>query len=357
MTKSIEKIIITGGSGFIGTNVIDYFIAKENVQVINIDCITYAGNEDSNKLHSENKNYFFEKTNICDINSLEKIFKTYQPTKVLHLAAESHVDRSIDSPIDFINTNVIGTYNLLEVSRKYLSEQKKTTTKNFKFHHVSTDEVYGDLEKESHPFKETNQYLPSSPYSASKASSDHLVRAWHRTFDLPSIITNCSNNYGPFQYPEKLIPLTIINALLGRDINVYGEGDQIRDWLYVEDHAAALWEVLNHGELGEVYNIGAKNEIKNLDVVSIICKLLDEYFAKSSEKESFSKLIKFVKDRPGHDKRYSIDSGKINKSLGWMPKESFESGIRKTILWYLDNEWWWKKDNLLNNSSRLGILE
>ena len=357
MSSTKETILLTGGSGFIGTNVIRNFLSKGNIKIVNIDCLSYAGTEESNKEFNASNNYIFEKVNICNAKDLNNIFATYKPNKVLHLAAESHVDRSIDNPIDFINTNVFGTFNLLETSRKYFVELDETRKKKFLFHHVSTDEVYGDLEISDNPFKETNQYKPSSPYSASKASSDHLVQAWHRTFNLPTLITNCSNNYGPFQFPEKLIPLTIINALRGKKIQIYGKGDQIRDWLYVNDHAEALWEIINGGDIGEVYNIGGNNEMKNLEVILAICRILDQIKSNKSSESSYKDLICFVEDRPGHDKRYAIDSTKLTESLNWMPKESFETGIKKTVLWYLDNEWWWKKIIKFQKKERLGLIE
>ena len=336
-----ETILVTGGAGFIGSAVVRYLIQNTDHIVVNVDKLTYAGNLDSLKQVSNNSRYHFEKVDICDFFKLEEVFQKHRPTKVMHLAAESHVDRSITGPADFITTNIIGTFNLLEISRKYAS-----SLKSFRFHHVSTDEVYGDL---PHPdeyegdlplFTEKSSYRPSSPYSASKASSDHLVRAWARTYGLPVVVTNCSNNYGPFHYPEKLIPLMILNALHGKPLPVYGDGSQIRDWLYVEDHARALYKVLMEGKTGETYNIGGFNEKRNVEVVNTICKILDEVHP---ARESYSKLITYVADRPGHDRRYAIDSSKIKNELGWEPQETFESGIRKTVLWYLDNEKWWKK--------------
>lgn len=341
MKNEVETILVTGGAGFIGSAVIRFLISNTDHRVINVDKLTYAGNLDSLSSVSDSSRYFFEKVDICDFAKLEEVFLRHRPTKVMHLAAESHVDRSITGPADFINTNIIGTFNLLEISRLHFLDQK-----NFRFHHISTDEVYGDLphpdeqEGELPLFTEKTSYKPSSPYSASKASSDHLVRAWARTYGMPVVITNCSNNYGPYHYPEKLIPLMILNALHGKPLPVYGDGSQIRDWLYVEDHARALYKVLMEGKTGETYNIGGFNEKRNVEVVNTICKILDEVHP---AKESYSKLITRVTDRPGHDRRYAIDSSKIKHELGWEPLESFESGIRKTVLWYLDNGAWWGK--------------
>ncbi len=335
------KILITGGAGFIGSAVIRYIINNTNHQVINIDKLTYAGNLDSLKSIAKNRRYFFKKIDICDKKSLSNIFNTYSPNLVMHLAAESHVDRSITSSSNFINTNIIGTYNMLEVSKDYYKGLPKKEKGLFKFHHISTDEVYGDLGPDDDPFTEETSYAPSSPYSASKASSDHLVRAWHRTFNLPVLITNCSNNYGPYHFPEKLIPLVISNALEGKSLPIYGSGNQIRDWLYVEDHANALYKVLTEGEIGETYNIGGYNEKKNIEVVKIICNLLDEF--KPLDNKSYESQIIYVSDRAGHDQRYSIDAKKIAKDLKWTPNETFESGIRKTVLWYLENQNWVNK--------------
>ncbi len=335
------KILITGGAGFIGSALTRHIISKTNDTVINVDKLTYAGNLNSLELVKDSDRYFFEKVDILDKQKIDQIFERYQPDKVMHLAAESHVDRSIDSAGEFISTNIIGTFNLLEICRKYLKSQKK---KDFLFHHISTDEVYGDLEDTDSLFTESTPYDPSSPYSASKASSDHLVRAWGRTYQLPYIITNCSNNYGPYHFPEKLIPHIILNALKGDHLPVYGDGKQIRDWLYVEDHAKALYLVVSKGKSGETYNIGGHNEKQNLEVVKTICSILDEVISEKPNKiESFHELIKFVEDRPGHDRRYAIDSSKIKNQLGWLPEESFETGIRKTILWYLENKNWWQR--------------
>lgn len=349
---SVEKIVVTGGAGFIGSAVVRYIINQTPHTVINVDKLTYAGNLDSLKSVSNSTRYNFERVDICDYNKLEEVFRKYKPTKVMHLAAESHVDRSIEGPADFINTNIIGTFNLLEVSRRYLSSEPQI---GFKFHHISTDEVYGDLphpdecEGELPLFTENTSYKPSSPYSASKASSDHLVRAWARTYGLPTLVTNCSNNYGPFHYPEKLIPLIILNAIHGKSLPVYGDGSQIRDWLYVEDHARALYKIVMEGKIGETYNIGGFNEKRNIDVVKTICSILDSIYPVvsnsniSSEIKSYFDLVTPVADRPGHDRRYAIDSTKIKNELGWEPLESFESGIEKTISWYLQNKDWWSK--------------
>ncbi|WP_338883808.1 dTDP-glucose 4,6-dehydratase [Xenorhabdus sp. TH1] len=339
------KILVTGGAGFIGSALIRYIINYTNNSVINVDKLTYAGNLESLKEIDGNPRYSFEKADICDRNRLDNILEQYQPDAVMHLAAESHVDRSITGPAAFIETNIIGTYVLLEATRKYWSSLDSEKKSAFRFHHISTDEVYGDL---LHPdevlnktelplFTETTAYAPSSPYSASKASSDHLVRAWMRTYGLPTIITNCSNNYGPYHFPEKLIPLVILNALEGKPLPIYGKGDQIRDWLYVEDHARALYAVLREGKTGETYNIGGHNEKKNLDVVHTICDLLDEIVPKGS---SYREQIIYVADRPGHDRRYAIDAEKISCELRWKPQETFESGIRKTVEWYLANTQW-----------------
>mgnify|MGYP000754829278 CR=1 FL=1 len=341
------KILVTGGAGFIGSAVVRHIIENTHDSVVNVDCLTYAGNLESLISVDENERYVFEQVNICDRPELDRVFNTYKPDAVMHLAAESHVDRSITGPAAFIETNVVGTYTLLESTRKYWNNLDIAAKKAFRFHHISTDEVYGDLthpdevtaETELPMFLETTPYAPSSPYSASKASSDHLVRAWFRTYDLPTIVTNCSNNYGPFHFPEKLIPLVILNALDGKELPIYGEGDQIRDWLFVEDHARALYKVVTKGKIGETYNIGGYNEKRNIEVVKAICNILDEISPKNS---SYAEQIKYVKDRPGHDRRYAIDASKINKLLGWSPKESFETGLRKTIIWYLKNLSWCK---------------
>ena len=336
-----KKVLITGGAGFIGSAVVRHIINKTNDIVINVDKLTYAGNLESLESISDSKRYFFEKTDICDKYRMQEIFKKYQPDLIIHLAAESHVDRSIDGPSDFIETNIIGTFHLLETARHYWMQLDESRKDKFRFHHISTDEVFGDLEPLSPAFTEKNAYRPSSPYSSSKAASDHLVRAWHRTYGLPVSITNCSNNYGPFHFPEKLIPLVILNALKGLPLPIYGDGAQIRDWLFVEDHAKAIYLVATTSAVGSTYNIGGHNEKTNLEVVNEICTLLDEYIEnKPNDINSFSDLITFVRDRPGHDSRYAIDASKIHQDLGWIPEESFESGIRKTILWYLKNEKW-----------------
>jgi len=338
------NIIITGGSGFIGSCLVKEFLKNSSINILNIDKLTYAANQDSLIDVAGNSRYSFKKVDILDSDSLEKIFKDFKPNAIMHLAAESHVDRSIFSPREFINTNIIGTFNLLEESRRYYNSLDKFSKANFIFHHISTDEVYGDLEGPSDLFTEETHYAPSSPYSASKASSDHMVRAWNRTYGLPVIITNCSNNYGPYQFPEKLIPLTILNALMGKTLPVYGNGLQVRDWLFVEDHAKALINVLMEGEIGETYNIGGHNEKTNIEVVESICKLLDELTPiKPVGLKNYHDLISFVKDRPGHDERYAIDASKIRNKLGWIPEESFESGLLKTVVWYIDNKVWWER--------------
>src|SRR5690554_4447149 len=374
------KILVTGGAGFIGSAVIRHIINSTQDSVINLDKLTYAGNLESLTEVSDNERYVFEQVDICNRAELDRVFKQHQPDAVMHLAAESHVDRSIDGPAEFIQTNIVGTYNLLEAARAYWSELSSDRKQSFRFHHISTDEVYGDLphpsdikseelsEKSEHSsqltpkplplFTEQTAYAPSSPYSASKASSDHLVRAWLRTYDFPTIITNCSNNYGPYHFPEKLIPLVILNALEGKDLPIYGKGDQIRDWLYVEDHARALYKVVTEGEIGETYNIGGHNEKTNLEVVETICAILDELVPRNesnvrsegsgvksedtptSPLTPYSSLITHVTDRPGHDRRYAIDATKIANELNWQPIETFETGIRKTVQWYLDNQQW-----------------
>lgn len=405
------KILVTGGAGFIGSAVIRHIINNTQDSVINLDKLTYAGNLESLIEVSDNERYTFEQVDICNRAELDRVFKQHQPDAVMHLAAESHVDRSIDGPAEFIQTNIVGTYNLLEAARAYWNELDSERKQTFRFHHISTDEVYGDL---PHPndepannvgqadsevgrssarqvslkadlqkgelplFTEKSSYAPSSPYSASKASSDHLVRAWLRTYGFPTLITNCSNNYGPYHFPEKLIPLVILNALEGKPLPIYGKGDQIRDWLYVEDHARALYKVVTEGKVGETYNIGGHNEKTNLEVVETICDILDELAPKvtnvgrasarhvglktdlqataSNNADSYKSLITHVTDRPGHDRRYAIDASKIAKELGWKPKETFESGIRKTVQWYLDNQQWCK--NVQDGSyqrERLGV--
>ncbi|HHF3039847.1 TPA: dTDP-glucose 4,6-dehydratase [Vibrio diabolicus] len=338
------KILVTGGAGFIGSAVVRHIIRDTQDTVINLDKLTYAGNLESLVDVSDSERYYFEQVDICDRAELDRVFSEHQPDRVMHLAAESHVDRSIDGPAAFIETNVMGTYHLLEAARQYWSSLDEARQSAFRFHHISTDEVYGDLEGTDDLFTETTSYAPSSPYSASKASSDHLVRAWQRTYGLPTLVTNCSNNYGPYHFPEKLIPLMILNALDGKPLPVYGDGMQIRDWLFVEDHARALYKVVNEGEVGETYNIGGHNEKANIEVVKTICSLFEELRPnKPAGVESYESLITYVKDRPGHDVRYAIDATKIAQELGWTPEETFESGIRKTVEWYLSNPQWWQR--------------
>ncbi|HIL40163.1 MAG TPA: dTDP-glucose 4,6-dehydratase [Methylococcales bacterium] len=338
------KILITGGAGFIGSALIRYLINHTEHAVINVDKLTYAGNLDSLADIENSSRYHFEQIDICNRDGIDRLLTHYQPDAIMHLAAESHVDRSIDGPAEFIETNIIGTYTLLEAVRSYWSSLPTDKKNTFRFHHVSTDEVYGDLDRPEDFFTETTAYAPSSPYSASKASSDHLVRAWMRTFGLPVLITNCSNNYGPYHFPEKLIPLMILNALEGKPLPVYGNGQQIRDWLFVEDHARALYLVVTQGVIGETYNIGGHNEMANLDVVNTLCQLLEEMAPnKPSGIQNYTDLITFVKDRPGHDLRYAIDATKIQQELGWIPTESFETGLKKTVHWYLDNQTWCKR--------------
>ena len=374
------KILVTGGAGFIGSAVIRHIIENTQDSVINLDKLTYAGNLESLIDVSSNERYAFEQVDICNRAELDRVFQQHQPDAVMHLAAESHVDRSIDGPAEFIETNIVGTYTLLEAARAYWNELDSERKQAFRFHHISTDEVYGDL---PHPndasnvgrssgrqkmkdlplFTEETSYAPSSPYSASKASSDHLVRAWLRTYGFPTLITNCSNNYGPYHFPEKLIPLVILNALEGKPLPIYGKGDQIRDWLYVEDHARALYTVVTEGQVGETYNIGGHNEKQNLEVVETICDILDELAPNvgrslGRQDNSYKSLITYVTDRPGHDRRYAIDASKIAKELNWQPIETFESGIRKTVQWYLDNQQWCK--NVQDGSyqrERLGVTE
>lgn len=360
------KILVTGGAGFIGSAVVRYIIAHTQDSVINLDKLTYAGNLESLASVSADPRYSFEQVDICDRAELDRVFASHQPDAVMHLAAESHVDRSIDGPAEFIHTNIVGTYTLLEATRAYWNQLPEPQQQRFRFHHISTDEVYGDLPHPSDQsdsqsalplFTETTAYAPSSPYSASKASSDHLVRAWLRTYGLPTLVTNCSNNYGPYHFPEKLIPLVILNALDGKALPIYGPGDQIRDWLYVEDHAQALYTVLTRGSIGETYNIGGHNEKTNLEVVQTLCTILDELAPWHSRKDaaattpsdalerlnasnSYAALITHVSDRPGHDRRYAIDASKIEHELGWTPAETFTSGLRKTVDWYLNNPAW-----------------
>jgi dTDP-glucose 4,6-dehydratase len=351
------KILITGGSGFIGSNLIRHILINTEHEVVNVDKLTYAGNLNSIEDLLPSKRYFFELCDICNRDKIKQILFKYKPDKIMHLAAESHVDRSIDDSSEFILTNIVGTHTMLDLSKRYwlkLSDMKRS---NFIFHHISTDEVFGDLESNDELFTEKTPYAPSSPYSASKASADHLVRAWGRTYNLPIVITNCSNNYGPYQFPEKLIPLIIINCINGNLLPIYGKGDQIRDWLYVEDHVKALLKVLVDGDIGETYNIGGNNEKTNLQVVSQVCEILDELLPIHPEGiKSYKDLIHFVKDRPGHDKRYAVDSSKIEYKLNYMPEEIFESGLLKTITWYINNIDWCER--VLDGSyqgERLGL--
>lgn len=337
----MKNILITGGAGFIGSAVIRYIVNEKADKVCNIDKLTYASNLDAVASVQDSPRYHFEQIDICDAESVQRVFTSFQPDVVMHLAAESHVDRSIDGPMVFMQTNIIGTMTLLEVARAYWQQLPDEKQASFRFHHVSTDEVYGDLEGTDDLFTETTPYSPSSPYSASKASSDHLVRAWHRTYGLPTVVSNCSNNYGPYHFPEKLIPLMILNAVEGKPLPIYGNGLQIRDWLYVEDHARALYQVATEGQVGETYNIGGHSEKANIDVVQAICYVLEELLpTKPNGIEKYSDLIIYVTDRPGHDVRYAIDASKIEQELGWKPQETFTSGIRKTVEWYLQNPEW-----------------
>lgn len=335
------KVIITGGAGFIGSAVIRHLIHNADHEIINIDKLTYAGNLDSLLSINDSNRYHFEQVDICNAKEVARVFLSHQPDALMHLAAESHVDRSIDGAAEFIQTNIVGTYVLLDEAKKYWESLEGDKKQSFRFHHVSTDEVYGDLDNLDDLFTEDTAYAPSSPYSASKASSDHLVRAWQRTFGLPTLITNCSNNYGSYQFPEKLIPVVILNALAGEPLPVYGDGKQIRDWLYVDDHARALVRVLEQGEVGETYNIGGHNEKTNLQVIHTVCEILDELRPdKPNNLKNYADLITYVKDRPGHDLRYAIDASKIADKLNWVPDETFGTGIRKTVQWYLDNMRW-----------------
>lgn len=351
------KILVTGGAGFIGSAVVRHIIENTRDEVRVVDCLTYAGNLESLAPVAGSERYSFSQTDITDVAAVATQFSEFRPDIVMHMAAESHVDRSIDGPAAFIQTNVIGTFTLLEAARHYWSGLGEVQKQAFRFHHISTDEVYGDLHGTDDLFTEDTPYAPSSPYSASKAGSDHLVRAWNRTYGLPVVVTNCSNNYGPYHFPEKLIPLIIINALAGKPLPVYGNGEQIRDWLYVEDHARALYKVATEGKSGETYNIGGHNERKNIDVVRTICAILDKAVAQKPRNIThFAELITFVTDRPGHDLRYAIDAAKIQRDLGWVPQETFESGIEKTVHWYLNNQTWWQR--VLDGSyagERLGL--
>lgn len=371
------KILITGGAGFIGSAVIRYIIHNTTDSVVNVDKLTYAGNLENLYEVDASERYAFEQVNICNRAELERVFAEHEPDAIMHLAAESHVDRSIDGPAAFIETNIVGTYNLLEVARNYWLGLDETHKLAFRFHHISTDEVYGDLPHpaesdgaDQHLFTEITSYAPSSPYSASKASSDHLVRAWMRTYGLPVLVTNCSNNYGPYHFPEKLVPLTILNALDGKPLPVFGKGDQIRDWLYVEDHARALYKVVTEGKVGETYNIGGHNEKQNIEVVHTICDILQELAppcdntnirvrgaVRAHFVHDYRELITYVQDRPGHDRRYAIDASKIKRELDWEPEEAFESGMRKTVKWYIDNlEWCHRALNGTYQRERLGLL-
>ena len=349
------KILVTGGCGFIGSNFVHQQINNTDNTILNFDKLTYAGNPDNLASIEQNPRYSFVQGDICDTALVSETISQFQPDAIVHFAAESHVDRSIDGPMDFVNTNIIGTATLLNVAREYLEvRSQKSDSDEFKFLHVSTDEVYGSLGDEGF-FTESTAYDPSSPYSASKAGSDHLVRAWHRTYGFPALITNCSNNYGPYQFPEKLIPLMIANCVDEKPLPVYGEGLNVRDWLFVEDHCDAIYEVLQHGAIGETYNIGGHNEIRNINIVNTICSILDELKPRSNG-QTYSELITYVTDRPGHDFRYAIDASKIKNDLGWTPKETFETGIRKTIQWYLDHEDWWRKiQDGTYNQERLGV--
>nr|WP_299379328.1 dTDP-glucose 4,6-dehydratase [uncultured Halomonas sp.] len=352
-----KTFIVTGGAGFIGSAVVRELIANTGHRVVNVDKLTYAGNLESLADVADHERYHFVQADICDALAMQTVFNTHEPDVIMHLAAESHVDRSIDGPAEFIQTNVVGTSVLLEVARAYwksLQQSAPDKAQRFRFHHISTDEVYGDLEGPEGLFTETTPYAPSSPYSASKASSDHLVRAWQRTFGLPTLVSNCSNNYGPYHFPEKLIPLVILNGLAGKPLPVYGDGQQIRDWLYVEDHARALIRIATAGQVGETYNIGGHNEKANLEVVEAICDLLQELVPQDGK--HYRDQITFVTDRPGHDMRYAIDAGKIERELGWTPEETFETGLRKTVQWYLANtDWWQRVQNGSYQGQRLGM--
>ncbi len=354
-----KKLLITGGAGFIGSAVIRHIIDNTQHSVVNVDKLTYAGNLESLATIESSDRYAFEQVDICDASAIKQVFAKHQPDIVMHLAAESHVDRSIDGPGEFIQTNIVGTYVLLEAARSYWTNLTDSKKENFRFHHVSTDEVYGDLEGVDDLFTEDTPYAPSSPYSAAKASSDHLVRAWQRTFKFPTLITNCSNNYGPYQFPEKLVPLVILNALEGKELPIYGDGTQIRDWLYVDDHARALLHVALNGEIGETYNIGGHNEIKNIDVVKTICAILDDLVpSQHNNIAKYEQLIRFVDDRAGHDVRYAIDASKIKEELNWTPDETFTTGIKKTLEWYLANSVWCErvKDGSYQGE-RLGLIK
>ena len=346
------RVIVTGGAGFIGSALVRHLVLEKGYEVLNVDALTYAGNVESLQAVEGKPNYRFLQANICDRQAMEQAFADFRPNRVMHLAAESHVDRSITGAADFIQTNVIGTFTLLEVARGYWSTLEAAEKGAFRFLHVSTDEVYGSLGDEG-LFSEDTPYDPSSPYSASKASSDHLAKAWERTYGLPVVVSNCSNNYGPYHFPEKLIPLTILNALAGERLPVYGKGENVRDWLYVEDHARALDLIIERGRIGETYNVGGHNERQNIEVVRRICDVLDELRPGNAPRQE---LIEFVTDRPGHDARYAIDSTKLETELGWRAQENFESGIAKTVQWYLDNEWWWQPLRERYAGERLGLV-
>jgi len=354
VAKQYKCVFVTGGAGFIGSAVIRQFIAETDVQVVNIDKLTYAGNLATLDAALDDPRHCFEQVDICDAAAIAGLFDKYQPDAIMHLAAESHVDRSIDGPADFIQSNIVGTYTLLEAARAYWNGLEGAKREAFRFHHISTDEVFGSLGAEGF-FREDSTYQPNSPYSASKASSDHLVRAWHHTYGLPTLMTNCSNNYGPYQFPEKLIPLIILNALDGKPLPIYGKGDNIRDWLFVEDHARALRLVLETGVVGETYNIGGHNEKTNLEVVQTICATLDE-LRPAANGQPYADLITYVTDRPGHDQRYAIDASKIERELGWKPQESFETGLRKSVEWYMEKADWWREVTAADyQGERLGL--
>lgn len=351
-----NTIIVTGGAGFIGSAVIRHLLKNSDFHVVNVDKLTYAGNLETLEHEASNERYHFEKIDICDLTGVNALFAKYRPCAIMHLAAESHVDRSIDGPAEFIQTNIVGTYNLLETTRKYLAEFAESDRQRFRFHHISTDEVFGSLGNEG-LFTEESPYQPNSPYSASKASSDHLVRAWHETFDLPVVLSNCSNNYGPYQYPEKLLPVIISKATTGQPIPVYGKGENVRDWLYVDDHARALVTIMLNGELGRSYNVGGNEERTNLDVVKTVCEILDS-LTPAKDGRPHESLIEFVTDRPGHDLRYAIDASRIKRELGWEPQETFASGMQKTVVWYLNSQDWISRVLARNDHSgqRLGTI-